>query len=977
MADEVRIPLEIVNHFSGELRNLSAQYARLSSQQNELHRRGVAGARDLSASQRELQRTVSATERHFTALGERGGRALQGLLSSTIRWTTYASSATVAVAGLLVRQGILLNSEFERYALTLETVQRSQAKANTTLAWIVNFAKTTPFEVQGLAESATQLEALGLSARKWLPLIGDLSAAFGGSKEKIDELVRAVGLLRSGVAGEAFESLRRSGITRREFEARGIAFDKAGQLKSDPEAAMAALEEIIQTRFGGLMARLSATFAGAMSNIQDFATNALRETTAPLFKTATAEANSFLNVLNQMEESGALRLLTNRAGSLLNQGATSILALGRQSILDPLAAGAGLGEIARGIFEVAKGPAAEFATWFAGRLADGIIAALKTLATSSDGLKLLGLYAGFRFLPQMAGGAAGLAGRGVGAVSGRFFGGGVGDAAAAAGAAAFGSGFAGRASGLTAMPYHDFLRAQYRMRHPVPALPANFASDGTPFTYTFIDNPVRRTIGQRLMGGASAVDRFGTRLGFGAVPTLGVSGVLGAAAIPTGLFAAYHIGRAQFDLDSAGEMNNLTFNRSAREARRRQIAAVSGRRVNFNALMRARMLELSAEAAGIGTDRSFYETMFGVDENKRVDERNRRADIQRQMLAVPGAVGTEAFDANKQQIEDLTTRFLSLADSIDRFGDSARDNITTQVGKFTTSIEAMLGKAFSVDQQIERSADRLRNFARDRRRLDFEYASTTLSTQLDPTQRGDRLSSLSDEFLALNARETTERINRRMLEFKAESNLIKQNQGVLEQFVASTQGTGLERFNFLKDAAEASDVRARLLAGGGAGVSFQRFVQLSRLGLVNDSEVRDAAIPEFRKALTSQFGADRAQSILENFERTGGFSSDAAAERLAESMNKFVDQFKAQGLFDIDDINRVLKPIRDGIEAAMESGARLAATTILRDLTAGMTGETARKFAAAFMREFDALMESRRNRVGGGGFSPDVFPAGL
>lgn len=432
MSDDVRIKVEILDQFTNELRNLASQYQALGRQQDQFHRKGQDGARKLSDEQRRLQQSVAQLETRFTSFGERTGRMLQGLIGTTTRWTLYVGGATVGAVTLLAREGIRLNTEFEKYRLTLETVQRSQAKANATMAWMLEFAKRTPFEIEGLAEATTQLEALGVSARKWLPLIGDMAAALGGGREEINQLVQAVGMLNAGNTGQAMRSFRRFGVTQQDFERQGIRFSKTGELTSSAQDAMTALEAIINSRFSGLMERLSGTFAGVMSNIKDTATQTLMGVLGPAFETAAKEAKGFLGVLEELGESGGMELLTNRLGKQLDDAFKSAIEFAKTNIFRPLESGAGFGDIAKNIFDQAKGPAAEFAVWFAGKLADGIIGAVTTLATSAEGRKALYVYAGFQALPLAMGAAGGMLGKGVGRLW-------YGSAAEAAGGAAAGS----------------------------------------------------------------------------------------------------------------------------------------------------------------------------------------------------------------------------------------------------------------------------------------------------------------------------------------------------------------------------------------------------------------------------------------------------------------------------------------------------------------------------------------------------------
>lgn len=75
--------------------------------------------------------------------------------------------------------GIMANASMEQYQNTLTVVQGSSEKAAETLNWVKDFAASTPFEIPGLVESAVQMEAYGITAQEWLPLVGDMAAVMG------------------------------------------------------------------------------------------------------------------------------------------------------------------------------------------------------------------------------------------------------------------------------------------------------------------------------------------------------------------------------------------------------------------------------------------------------------------------------------------------------------------------------------------------------------------------------------------------------------------------------------------------------------------------------------------------------------------------------------------------------------------------------------------------------------------------------
>ncbi len=926
MSDDVRIKVEILDQFTNELRNLAGQYQALGRQQDQFHRKGADGARRLSDEQRRLQQSVAQLETRFAAFGERTGRMLQGLIGTTTRWTLYVGGATVGAVTLLAREGIRLNTEFEKYRLTLETVQRSQAKANATMAWMLDFAKRTPFEIEGLAEATTQLEALGVSARRWLPLIGDMAAALGGGREEINQLVQAVGMLNAGNTGQAMRSFRRFGVTQQDFERQGIRFSKTGEVTSAAQDTMNALEAIINSRFAGLMERLSGTFAGVMSNIKDTATQSLMGVLGPAFETAAKEARGFLGVLDQMGESGGMELLTNRLGKQLNDAFKSAIEFAKKNIVRPMESGAGFGDIAKNIFDQAKGPASEFAVWFAGKLADGIISAVGTLITSPEGLKAIGVYAGFKAIPLVMGAAGGLIGKGAGRLV-------YGSVAETAGGAAVGSataaGVAARALGGAAASGSDatiaaarmFAMRQAAMAAAYPALPSAFSSTGVPFAYGFVDAAAPAAAG-----------------GMGAL------GLLGLASLPAAGLIGYEAVRSSFEARTASE--NL---RRGNERLGQSVAVQAAEAVmtgNFHGGYQAQLRELARtqladqrgpltlwDLLGDSTGRipTYDEMRAGQKHDPNREFEIRHAQRQRQRTAMDGEMIEEMARQLEPGISQLGDEFKAIAQTIDAFGDSARAAAIEGMKPLREKAEELIRPFMSLDQHIARV---------DKRITGLRNEDLDLMSRFDAARRtGDHetLMKLAPEFVRLSGDQTMALMERATLEFRKEQAVVQRNQSMLGQYASiAGSGTDLDKYNFLNDIQEAQDIRTRMSRGEFGGLDLRRVMELqSSTRLFDDRDIRRLAEQGLGRDLVEQFGQTAGRDLLSAFQTSGGFSEEAASERFQQRMSEFLERVEKVKLLDVEMTEDVLRPIRDGIPDAFREAARVAADTYIERVTTG------------------------------------------
>ncbi|NPV54554.1 MAG: hypothetical protein HPY71_13735 [Firmicutes bacterium] len=210
-----------------------------------------------------------------------------------------ATVAAVGTASVAVGAKMLSGAgQVERYAAVLETVAGSAETARQKLAWLRDFAAKTPFELPGLMEAATKLEAYGFSAEKYLSVLGDTSAALG------KDVMAAVEALADATTGE-FERLKEFGI-RASVDGAKVAFeyvDKSGKQqravvnKNNREMIASTLTAIWNERYGGAMERMSTTWEGMCSNMKDAMTKALADAgkdLLPIFKPALEQVTAFL-----------------------------------------------------------------------------------------------------------------------------------------------------------------------------------------------------------------------------------------------------------------------------------------------------------------------------------------------------------------------------------------------------------------------------------------------------------------------------------------------------------------------------------------------------------------------------------------------------------------------------------------------------------------------------------------------------------
>ncbi len=189
------------------------------------------------------------------------------------------AGAGVAVAGF-GGMAIKAAMDLEQMQIAFSTMLGSAQKADVFLRDLVNFAKTTPFELTGLQQSAKQLLAYGFAQEEVIPnlkALGDIASGVG--MDKLPNLILAFGQVRAAT--------KLTGMELRQFTEAGVPLlaELAKQLETTP----AKIQEMISAgeigfpevqkalmsmtqeggRFNNLMDNQSKSLAGMISNLKD------------------------------------------------------------------------------------------------------------------------------------------------------------------------------------------------------------------------------------------------------------------------------------------------------------------------------------------------------------------------------------------------------------------------------------------------------------------------------------------------------------------------------------------------------------------------------------------------------------------------------------------------------------------------------------------------------------------------------------
>lgn len=264
-----------------------------------------------------LRRGLASTRKDVESWTNSVGGIIKNALGFSL-----GSAFTAGVQGILgsLRQlgkGLIGgNDQFEQYETRFSVLLGSMAAAKERIADLAQFGATTPFDLPGVVEADTILQAFGFHAE-------DTAARFGYSGEQIrtiagdvasgagasfQELALNLGKFSSGATGEAMMRFQEMGIvTRDTLRQMGIEFSKSGELVSPIDEAMTAILTVMEQKYGGMMQAQSSTFGGMMSNLRDWAGNAMRVLGGPIFDQLKDQLKDLLTFLNSGTVTNALK----------------------------------------------------------------------------------------------------------------------------------------------------------------------------------------------------------------------------------------------------------------------------------------------------------------------------------------------------------------------------------------------------------------------------------------------------------------------------------------------------------------------------------------------------------------------------------------------------------------------------------------------------------------------------------------------
>lgn len=277
-----------------------------------------------------------------------GMKQVNSSIQSTAKQASFFSSAITTATGTalgimttqiisslkeniewLKKTGYEFNSLKENSQLAFETMLGSGEKATQFLKDLTRFAERTPFELPGLIDASQKMIAFGFTSQQVLPTltaIGDAVSGLGGSPEKLQRVITAIGQIKAKGKAQAQEMLQlaEAGIPAWDILAKhlGVTIPEAMKLSErgmvDADTAITTLIAGMNKKFGGLMEKQSKSFTGLKSTFNDLMREVAARLTKPWFDNAKKGLERFIHLLQSKEFQTFLDGMVKQSTKLAN-----------------------------------------------------------------------------------------------------------------------------------------------------------------------------------------------------------------------------------------------------------------------------------------------------------------------------------------------------------------------------------------------------------------------------------------------------------------------------------------------------------------------------------------------------------------------------------------------------------------------------------------------------------------------------------
>lgn len=279
-----------------------------------------------------MQRSVRHTQNSI----KKFGRSVSDTTIKVVKDSAKMAGAFATLTGgLAIKTGFGEAMNLEGYKTQLETATKDTQKAAEIMKYAVDLANRTPFETGSMVEASAKLEAMGMSAKRYLPSIADMAGATNKSLDQANEAVI------DAQTGE-LERLKEFGITKQMIidhankimRGKQIVNNK-GQI-TDLEKFNETLMSLMNEKFAGGAEKQSKTFKGMWSTITGVTKTALANIVGiqedgtvrqgSLYEQLKGRIQTVADTLQRWQQDGTIQKIADNVTTAVN---SSIIVIGK------------------------------------------------------------------------------------------------------------------------------------------------------------------------------------------------------------------------------------------------------------------------------------------------------------------------------------------------------------------------------------------------------------------------------------------------------------------------------------------------------------------------------------------------------------------------------------------------------------------------------------------------------------------------
>lgn len=227
---------------------------------------------------------VNASD-HASSVINQVGQGFDGLASRAQKASGLINAGMLAMGTGITAVAVMgakYNAMLESSDARWQTLTGSVEGANKQMDFISQYAKSSPFDYQGVDETATSLMGMGMeleNVNSWIPTLGDFASVMGGGTETIKGVGIALGQMnaKGKVSAEEMAQLSERGFNGWQAIADGMGLSVAEVRKLSEDGKLLASDALpmlqagMEKTFGGGTAKYMASTAGQFDQIQEAA----------------------------------------------------------------------------------------------------------------------------------------------------------------------------------------------------------------------------------------------------------------------------------------------------------------------------------------------------------------------------------------------------------------------------------------------------------------------------------------------------------------------------------------------------------------------------------------------------------------------------------------------------------------------------------------------------------------------------------